>query len=132
MLRTHAQADARSDFIAGKRRRDEILPRELRMRFRHRNERRQCHGADMQNALAVHVVELETLHLRAVDQSRMCRRQFPIGAPDRRVLRFVALLEGLPQDAAPLQLRAINRAAKRVQNEELESPANRGGNLVVA
>ena len=73
MLRTHAQADARSDFIAGERRRDEILAGKLRTRFRRRDQRRQRHGADMQDALAVHVVEFEALHLGAIDQSRMVR-----------------------------------------------------------
>src|SRR5262249_15066430 len=68
MLRAHAQADARSHSISRQRRGDEILSGKLRMRFRYRDERRQCHGADMQDSLTVHVVEFKTLHLRAVDQ----------------------------------------------------------------
>ena len=74
MLWPHAQADARSDFIPGERRGDEILPRKSRMRFSNRDERRQRYGANMQDALTVHVVEFEPLHLSAIDQSRMCRR----------------------------------------------------------
>ena len=102
------------------------------MRFSNRDERRQRYGADMQDALAVHVVEFEPLDLSAIDQSRMCRRQLPIGAPDRRVSRLVALFEGVPQDTAPFQLGAVDRAAERVENKELEALANRIGNPVVA
>src|SRR5262249_8705465 len=74
----------------------------------------------------------EALELRAVDQSGMQGRQSPIGAPDRCVAGFVALFEGLPQDAAPLQLGAENRTAEGIQNQELEPLANRGGNLLVS
>lgn len=37
----------------------------------------------MQDADAMHIVQLETLHLRAIDQRGMRRRQLQVGAPDR-------------------------------------------------
>ena len=57
------------------------------------DQRRQRHRADMQHGLAVHVVELESLHLGAVEQRRMRRGQFPIAAPDRRGARRVERFE---------------------------------------
>jgi hypothetical protein len=65
----------------------------------------------------MHVIKLKALHLRAIDQRRMRRREPPIGAPDRRVARFVEVFERFAKDAAPLQMRSVNCAAERIQNQ---------------
>ena len=85
----------------------------------------------MQNALAVHVVELEPLYLGAVDESRMRGRQFPVGAPDGDAVGFVESFQRVPQNAAPFEARAVNRAAERIQNKQLEPLAHNVRNLFV-
>ena len=75
MLLAHAQADARPDLVTGDGGGEEIAAGQLRVALGDRNQRRQRHRADMQHGLAVHVVELEALHLRAVEQRRMRRGQ---------------------------------------------------------
>ena len=74
MLLAHAQADARADLIAGDGGGEKIAAGQFGMALRHRDQRRQRDRADMQDRGAMHVVELEALHLRAVDQGRVRRR----------------------------------------------------------
>ena len=83
VLRPHAQADARADFVAGDRGGEEFAAAHAAAQFGDREQRRQHHRAHVQHALAVHVVELEALHLRAVDERRVRRRQPPRRAPHR-------------------------------------------------
>src|SRR5438552_12256831 len=112
VLRSHAEPDARTDLIAGHRGCDDVTARELRVSLSNGDQRRQRYRADMQDAFAVHVVEFEALHLRAVDQSRVRRREPPIGAPDRGLARFVDPFERYPEDAAPFQMCTIDCAAQ--------------------
>ena len=67
MLLAHAQADARADLVAGDGGSEEIAAGQLRVALGNRDQRRQCHRTDMQHGFAVHVVELESLHLGAVE-----------------------------------------------------------------
>ena len=94
-------------------------------------QRRQRHRADMQHGLAVDVVELKALHLGAVEQRRMRRRQFPISAPDRGRARGVERFERAAQNAAPFEIGAIDGAAERIENEEFYPLADLGGNLLI-
>ena len=121
VLGAHADADARSDLVARDRRGQEFLAAHAGSHFGDRDQRRQHHRADVQHALAVHVVELEALHLRAVDERRVRRRQFLSGAPHRARLRGVELAEALLQDAAPFEVGAVNRAAERIEHQQLDA-----------
>jgi hypothetical protein len=84
----------------------------LRVALGNSDQRRQRHRADMQHGFAVHVVELETLHLGAVEQRRMRRGQLSIGAPNRGRARCVERFERAAQDAAPFEVGAIDGAAE--------------------
>jgi hypothetical protein len=68
MLLAHALADPRADLVAGERRDQQFTAGEIGMALRHREQRRQRDGADMQHADAMHVIELEALYLGAVHQ----------------------------------------------------------------
>ena len=64
VLLPHADADARTDFVAGDRRAQEIAPAHARPDLGDREQRRQRDRADMQHALPMHVVQLEALDER--------------------------------------------------------------------
>ena len=112
MLLPHAPSDARADFVARDRGGEEVASAKVGMALRDRDQRRQRDGAHMQHALAVNVVELEPLHLRAVDQRRMRRRETKRRAPDRRGAGGVQAFERRPQDAAPFELRAVDARSR--------------------
>lgn len=131
MLLTHAQPDARSDLVAGNGGGEKVAAGELYVAFRHRDQRRQGHCADVQHGLAVHVVKLEALDLCAVDQCRMVRGEPAIRAPNRSGPRGIEPLQRFTQDSAPFEIGAINRAAERIENEQLDALAHLGGNLLV-
>ena len=84
-------------------------------------QRRQGDRADMQHALAVHVVELEALNQRAVDQRGMRRRQPLRRAPDAAGLGGVERAERRAQDAAPFEIGAVERAAERIEDQQLDA-----------
>ena len=64
MLLAHAHADARADLVAGDRGGEKVAAAQAGVALRDRDQGRQRHRADVQHALAMHVVELEALHLR--------------------------------------------------------------------
>src|SRR5678815_5315524 len=68
MLGPHAEAHARAGLVARGRRRQKLLTGYIVFELRDGDERRKDHGADVQHARAVHVVELEALNLRAVGE----------------------------------------------------------------
>src|SRR5271155_1327104 len=111
MLLAHAQADARSDLVAGDRGGEKIAAGEFGMTFRDRDQRRQRHRADMEDGGTVDVIELETLHLRAVEQRGMRRGEFTVGAPNRGGARTIERFERAAQDAAPFEIGAVDGAA---------------------
>src|SRR5262249_19508365 len=80
----------------------------------------------------VHVVELEALHLSAVDERRIGRGQRLRRAPDRGRARGIEAAERRLQDAAPFERGAIDRAAERIQHEQLDALAHLVWNLLVA
>ena len=82
MLLPHADADTRTDFIARHSGCQKLLAGDGRIFFKHSKNARQSDSAHMQNADAMHVIELKTLHQRTVDQDGMRRRQFFLCAPD--------------------------------------------------
>ena len=131
MLLAHAQADARPDLVAGDGGGEEIAAGQLRVALGDGDQRRQRHRADMEHGLAVHVVELESLHLGAVEQRRMRRRQLSVGAPDRGGARCVERFERAAQDAAPFEVGAVDGAAERIENEKFYPLADLGGDLLV-
>ena len=121
MLRTHAFADARADLVAGDRRTQEVAAAHAGLQLGYRKERRQGDRADMQHALAVHVVELEALNERAVDQGGMRRRQPLRRSPDAAGLGGVECAERCAQDAAPFEIGAVERAAERIQDQQFDA-----------
>ena len=131
MLRTHAFADARADFVAGDRRAQEIAAAHAGMQLGHRQKRRQGDRADMQHALAVHVVELEALDERAVDQRGMRRRQPLRRSPYAAGLGGVEFAERRAQDAAPFEIGAVERAAERIQDQQFDAADDVSRNVFV-
>ena len=132
MLLAHAFADARPDLVAGERRDQQLAAGEVGVALRHREQGRQGDGADMQHADAVHVVELEALHLGAVHQRGIGRGEGEVGAPDRGRAGRVEFPERILDNPAPLQIGAVDGAAERVEDEELQALADVGGDLLVA
>src|SRR5262249_30648937 len=86
----------------------------------------------MQHAVAMHVVELEALHLGAVDECSIGRGQLLRSAPDRGRTGGVEAGEGPLQDPGPFERGAMNPAAERVEDQKLGPLAHRGGNLLTA
>jgi len=76
-------------------------------------------------------VELETLHLRAVDERGVrCRELLPRAPHDAR-LRGVELTEPPLQDAAPFEIGAIEPAAERIEDQKLDALSDLLRNRVV-
>ena len=132
MFLAHALADARADLVAGERRNQQFAAGEIGVALRHREQGRQRDGADMQHADAMHVVELEALHLGAVHQCGVGRGQRLAGAPDRRRARGVELPERVLENPAPFQVGAVNGTAERVENEQLQALPHVSRDLLVA
>ena len=105
VLLAHAHADARPDLVAGDRGGEEFAPAQLGVAFGDREQRRQGDRADVQHARAMHVVELEALHLRAVDERRVRRRE-PLACPRPLRRGLIDRRQRILQDAAPFQVRA--------------------------
>ena len=131
MLRAHAFADARADLVAGDGRTQEIAAAQAGAQLGDRKQRRQGDRADVQHALAVHVVELEALNERAVDQRGMRRRQPLRRSPDAAGFGGVELAERLPQDAAPFEVGAVERAAERIQDQQFDARDDVSRNVFV-
>src|SRR6185437_6008068 len=74
MLLAHAFADAWAYFVARDSRPQEIAAAKAGPQFRYGKERWQGHRADVQDTLAMNIVELEALNERAIDQRGMRRR----------------------------------------------------------
>ena len=103
-----------------------------RPQFGDRDQRRQRDRADMQHALAMHVVELEALDQRAVDQRGMRRRQKLRRSPHAAGFGRVELAERRPQDAAPFEIAAVERAAERIEHQQLDARDDFSRNVFVA
>src|SRR2546428_12458185 len=86
----------------------------------------------MQHAGAMHVVELEALYLRAVRERCVRRREAQRSPPHAARGILVDPSERVAQDPAPLQVRAIERAAQGIENEQLDPLAHLGGNRAVS
>src|SRR5260221_7607867 len=112
MLLAHAHADARTDLVAGNRSSQEIATAHSRPQLGNDEERRQRHRADMQDALAMDVVELETLDERAVDQGGVRGGEAPVAGPNGAAGRAVDRRQRIDQDAAPFEPGAEDRAAE--------------------
>ena len=121
VLGSHAQADARSDLVAGDGGRQELLAAHAGLHLRDRDQRGQHDRADVQHARAVHVVELEALDLRAVDERGVRRGELQVRAPHRAAACRVDRAERLLEDARPLEIGAVERAAERVEHQELDA-----------
>ena len=85
----------------------------------------------MQYTLAVHVIEFETLHLCAVDERGMRRGDFLFGAPYRAGLRGVEFAEPLLHDARPFEVGAVERAAERIEHQQLDAREHIGRDVLV-
>ena len=85
----------------------------------------------VEHAGAMHVVELETLHLRAVDERSMRRRKLLLRAPHAACRSAVQPTERFLEDPAPGQMRAVERAAERIEHEELDARAHFNGYRIV-
>ena len=131
MLRAHAFADARADLVAGHGGTQKIAAAHAGPQLRHRQQRRQGDRADMQHALAMHVVKLEALNERAVDQRGMRRRQTLRRSPHAAGFGGVELGERRPQNPAPFEIAAVERAAERIQNQQLDARDDVSWNVFV-
>src|SRR5712691_9693953 len=131
MLLPHAFADAGTDLVAGDDGGEKLLAAESGVALRHRDQRRQRDGAHMQHPLAVDVVELEAVHLRAVDQRGVRGGELEPRAPDRGRARCIERPERPLQDSAPFEIGAIDRAAERVEDQKLDALAHLRGNALV-
>src|SRR5438309_140476 len=128
----HAQPDARPDLVARGCGGEELAAAEIAPQLRHGEKCGEHHGADVQHTGAVHVVELEALHLRAV-RERGVRRGEPFNrSPHAARCVSIHAEERAAEDAAPLELGAVERAAERVEDQELQPLADLRGNGFVA
>src|SRR5258708_2927156 len=124
VLGSNAKADARAGLVAGSRRRQEIAAAEIAPRLGNGDQRRQHHRADVQHAGAVNVVQLEALHLRAVCQRGVRCRETLARSPHGARGTLIDGGKSAAQDAAPFEVGAIERAAERVEHDELQSLAH--------
>ena len=125
VLLAHADADARADLVAGDGRRQQLRAGHVVLLLGHGKQRRERDGADVQHALSMHVVELEGMHLRAVDQRRIRGRQPQAGPPYRRAVpRLIDAGERIADDPAPRQVDAVERAPERVEHQQLDALAH--------
>src|SRR5262245_30654791 len=92
VLRAHAEADARAGLVAGGGGGEEFLAAEFLSGLGNGDERGQHHGADVQYARAVHVVELEALHLGAVGERGVRGGEALASAPDAAAFVFINTL----------------------------------------
>ena len=130
--RAHAQANARADFITGDGGGEEFLAAHARFDFGDRDQRGQYDCAHMQHAGAMHVVEFKALHLRAVDQRGMRCGEFFVGAPHAALAGAVDAAQLVLQDAGPLKVGTIERAAQRIQHQQLVAMTHFFRDLVVS
>src|SRR5258706_13981649 len=72
----------------------------------------------------MHIVKLEALYLGAVRERRVWRRKAFGSSPYRATAGSLKRTERLAQDPAPFEMRAIERAAECVKDQELEALAN--------
>src|SRR4051812_48405327 len=80
----------------------------------------------------VHVVELKTLYLCAVDQRGMRRRQFLARAPYHGRLRRIELAQALLQDATPFEIGAEQSATERIENQHFDARDDFAGDGLIA
>src|SRR5215510_10858739 len=117
VLGPHAQAHARADLVAGHRRGEEIAAAHAALELHHGHERRERNGAHVQHAGAVHIVELESLHQRAVGQRRMPRsRKLVVSTTASRSLNVAmsaAIAAALPSRTMAASTRCIALMAAR-------------------
>src|SRR5581483_4327876 len=132
VLGSHAQTDPRPDLVARGRGREEIAAAYIATQLGDGDERGQHDRADMQHAGAMQVIELEALHLRAVRERRMRRAEPFIRSPHRARRALIDAGERPAQYPAPLELGAEERAAERIEDEELQPLAHRGRHIFVA
>ena len=125
MLLPHAQSDPRTDLVAGHRGGQEFPSVQHGMTLRHCDQCGQRHRADMQHAPAVNVIELEALHLGAIDQRGMRRGEPHRRAPNRGCARRVHFFERTAQDATPCEMRAVNGTAERIEDQKLDALPHR-------
>src|SRR5882672_2512932 len=86
----------------------------------------------MKHPLAMHVVEFETLDQRAVDQHRMRRGKPPVAAPDPTARGAVQFRKRLDEDLAPFEMDTEDRAAERIENQQLDAIFHLAGNAFIA
>src|SRR5215472_6934900 len=84
----------------------------------------------MEHARAMDVIEFKTLHQRAVDERRVGGRQTPVGAPHSADLALVEPAERRHQDPTPRQFGAVERATKRIEDQQLDARNDLGGNAL--
>jgi hypothetical protein len=132
MLLPHAAPDAGADLVAGDRGGDEFLSREAGMALRHGDERGQRDGTHVQHAVAMHVVELEALHLRAVDQRGVRRGEAQRRPPHQGGARLIERFERRAQDATPFEPGAIDCAAERIEDQQLDALAHLRRDTLIA
>ncbi len=121
----------RADLVAGDCGREEIPAAHAGPQFGDGEKGGEGDGADMENALTMHVVELEALDERAVDEGGMRRGEPRIGAPDAAAGRAVDRGQRLHQEAAPFEPGAEDGAAERIEDQELDALPHLARNGVV-
>ncbi len=121
VLRSHAHADPRPDLVAGNGRGENIAAGQSRPDLRDGQKGRKRHRTHVQHADPMHIVKLESLDERAVDERRMGRREPLRRAPHAACRRRIHLCQGAHEDLAPFQVGAVQRAPERVQDQQLDA-----------
>ena len=132
VLLSHADPHPGPGLVTRDRRGEEVAAAQSRPEFRNGDERRQRHGSRVQRTEPVDVVQLESLDERAVDERRVRRGELQRGAPDAAGRGGVDRVERAHQDAAPFQVDGVERAAERVQRQQLDAIDHFRGDSFVA
>jgi len=116
MLLTDALPDARGGLIAGDRRAEKIASRHRPAGFRECKQNRHRDAADMHHAMAVNVIDFESLNHSTVDERSVRRCKPPIGAPHSACAARFQFRKSVCENLAPRLLRCVKATADRVEN----------------
>src|SRR5579872_6554813 len=120
VLLAHAHSHPRTRLISGDSRCEKLPAVHYVRRVDQCKERRQRDGTDVQDTVAMNVVELKALYARSIHQGRMGSAETFRSPPDGTRARLVDLFQRPGENAAPLELRAIQGASERVQDQQLD------------
>ena len=131
MLRAHAEADARPDLVAGDGGGEEIAAGKLWRGFR--RPRSAPAASPRRHAARLRCTSSSSKLCTSVPlTSAACGAERRLAVPQiAGGARRVELVEGLPQDAAPFEIGAVDGAAERIEDQQLDAREDIGRNLIV-